>query len=249
MSRKNNILVLGATSAIAQAYARLRAGEGAGFTLVGRQEGHLKEIANDLISRGASPVEIFATDLAKEDAIEDVANNIRSRFGEPDEIFISYGVLGDASRLLTDIPAADTLLKTNFTSSVMWTLAFLKDRAPDIPLTIVALGSVAGDRGRANNPLYCASKGGLDVFLQGLQQVYDNSPVRILIVKPGPTDTPMTASLDKRNPLSSSPDKVAADILRAINQGRRSIYTPWFWWPIMFVIRHLPWFIFRRLQI
>jgi len=68
-------------------------------------------------------------------------------------------------------------------------------------------------------------------------------------VKPGFVDTPMTAEIAKGGPLWAKPDQVAADIERAVEKGRRIVYTPWFWWPIMMIIRHLPWFVFRRLKI
>ncbi|QEX19826.1 short-chain dehydrogenase [Hypericibacter terrae] len=249
MSTARHLLVLGATSAIAQAYARRCAGEGLRFTLVGRRESSLREIASDLVARGAAAADVVVADLADVSAVENHAEAIRSRFGEPDEILIAHGVLGRMPDAVSDLSQARRLLEANFSSAVLWTLALLKNRKPDAPLSLIALGSVAGDRGRAKNPVYDAAKGGLDIFLQGLQRRYDGSPVRILIVKPGPVDTPMTATLEKKGPFLSSPDRVAADIRRAALRGQRILYTPWIWCPIMLIIRHLPWFVFRRLRI
>ena len=249
MSPTRHLLILGATSAIAQAYGRRCASAELHFTLVGRHEVRLREIASDLLARGASKVDIVVADLADPGAVETHIETIRSRFGAPDEILIAYGVLGNMAETVTDLSQARRLLDTNLTSAALWTLALLKYRRPDTPLSLVALGSVAGDRGRAKNPVYDATKGGLDVLLQGLQKSYDGTPVHILIVKPGPVDTPMTATLEKKGPLLSSPDRVAADIRRAVQQRQRILYTPWIWRPIMLIIRHLPWFVFRRLQI
>jgi short-subunit dehydrogenase len=248
MSGARHLLVLGATSAIAQAYARRCASADLRCTLVGRHEDRLREIAADLLARGAAAAEIVTADLAAMEAIESHVDAIRSRFGEPDEILIAYGLLGQMPETMTDLSQARRLLDTNLTSAALWTLALLKNRRADAPLSLVALASVAGDRGRAKNPVYDASKGGLDVFLQGLQKTYDGTAVHILIVKPGPVDTPMTASLEKK-PFLVSPDRVAADICRAVLRRRRILYTPWIWRPIMLIIRHLPWFVFRRLQI
>jgi decaprenylphospho-beta-D-erythro-pentofuranosid-2-ulose 2-reductase len=114
----------------------------------------------------------------------------------------------------------------------------------------VGIGSVAGDRGRASNFIYGSAKAAFDRFLEGLQQKYAGSSVRVVRVKPGFVDTPMTAAIEnKGGPLWATPERVAVDIERAVLKGRRVVYAPWFWWVIMMIIRHLPWFIFRRLKI
>jgi decaprenylphospho-beta-D-erythro-pentofuranosid-2-ulose 2-reductase len=249
MSGAKRILALGAASAIAQAYLRLGAAEGAGFILAGRVENRLAAVAADLTARGATAADTLAIDLAAMDGIEAAVQGLTSRFGFPDEVVLAYGVLGDQALAEQDLTAARRNLDTNFTSAVLWLLALLKERPAQAPLTIVAIGSVAGDRGRASNFVYGAAKGGLDRFLEGLAQKYDGSPVRVVTVKPGFVDTPMTAAITKGGPLWATPDQVAADIQRAVAKGKRIVYTPWFWWPIMTIIRHLPWFVFKRLKV
>lgn len=248
MSNARLILVLGATSAIAQAYAR-RMAAGNRFVLAGRRADRLAEIAADLIARGAASAEPFAIDLAKIDGIEDAVRGLKDRFGNPDEVLVAYGTLGDQAASEQDLAAARSTLDTNFTSVGLWTLALLKEHPSAAPLTIVAIGSVAGDRGRASNFIYGSAKAGLDRFMEGLAQKYDGSSVRVIRVKPGFVDTPMTAAIKKGGPLWATPDRVAADIQRAVAKGKRVVYTPWFWWPIMMIIRHLPWFIFKRLKV
>lgn len=243
------ILILGATSAIAQAYARRRAAQGCGFILAGRHEERLASIAADLKVCGAPSSECFIADLAALDHIEESARALRARFGEPDEVVVAYGTLGEQTAAEQDLSVARALIDTNFTSAALWILALLKTRPPATPFTVVGIGSVAGDRGRASNFIYGAAKGALDRFLQGLTQKYDGTPVRIITVKPGFVDTPMTAGIKKGGPLWATPDRIAADIERAVVTGRRVVYTPWFWWLIMMIIRHLPWFVFKRLKV
>jgi len=243
------ILVLGATSAIAQAYARRRAAQGASFVLTGRREDRLAAIAADLKAVGAASAESFAVDLAACEGIEAAARDLRARFGEPDEVIIAYGVLGDQERAEKDLTEARALLETNFTSAALWTLAVLKDRATQGPLTIIAIGSVAGDKGRAGNFIYGSAKAGFDCFLEGLQHKHDATPVCIVRVKPGFVDTPMTAHIKKGGLLWATPDRVAADIESAVSKRRRVVYTPWFWWVIMTIICSLPWFVFKRLKV
>lgn len=243
------VVVLGATSAIAQAYARRRAAAGTRFVLAGRQEERLKVVAGDLLARGAASAEPVTMDLAATGEIERAVEMIHARFGAPQEIVIAYGILGEQAALERDLAAARAALEVNFTSAALWLLAFLKRRDAAEPLTAIVIGSVAGDRGRRTNFIYGAAKGGLDIFVQGLAHAYAGTPVRFVMVKPGFVDTPMTAAIPKGGPLWSSPDRVAADIERAVRRGARVVYTPWFWWLIMAIIRRLPWFVFRRLKI
>jgi len=246
----SRILILGATSAIAQAYARRRAAQGADFILAGRREDRLATIAADLKACGAASADVFAADLAASGEIERHVNDLRTRFGLPDEVVVAYGLLGAQAQAENSLTLTRELLETNFTSAALWILALLKDRPEKHSMTIVGIGSVAGDRGRASNFIYGCAKAGFDRLLEGLQQKYAGTAVRIVRVKPGFVDTPMTAAIDnKSGPLWATPDRVAADIERAVAKGRRVIYTPWFWWVIMMIIRHLPWFVFRRLKI
>jgi short-subunit dehydrogenase len=209
----------------------------------------LRVIAADLIARGAPSAEIVEADLSAFDGIEPLVSELRTSFGAVTEVLLAYGTLGEQSRAENDIAAARELLQTNFTSAALWVLTLLKAYAAATPFCMTVIGSVAGDRGRASNFIYGAAKGGLDIFLEGLTQKYVGTSVRIITVKPGFVDTPMTADIAKGGPLWSTPEKVAADIRRAVLKDQRVVYTPWFWRPIMFVIRHLPWFVFKRLKI
>jgi len=243
------VVILGATSAIAQAYARRRAAAGARFVLAGRREERLNVIAADLVARGAASAEPVVMDLSAIGEIESAVEMINARFGPPQEIVVAYGILGEQAALERDLAAARAALDVNFISAALWLLAFLKRREAAQPLTTIVIGSVAGDRGRRTNFIYGAAKAGLDIFVQGLAHAYAGTPARFVMVKPGFVDTPMTAAFVKDGPLWSSPDRVATDIERAVSRGARVVYTPWFWWPIMAIIRRLPWFVFRRLKI
>ena len=244
------ILILGATSAIAQAYARRRAADGARFIRAGRREERLAAIAADLTTCGAPAADIFVADLAAIDRIESHVEALRTRFGAIDEIVVAYGVLGSRIEEEQNLTNFRVIIDVNFTSAALWLLALLKGRPEAAALTIVGIGSVAGDRGRASNFIYGSAKAAFDRFLEGLQHKHAGTAVRIVRVKPGYVDTPMTAAVeDKGGPLWATPDRVADDIVRAVAKGRRVVYTPWFWWVIMTIIRHLPWFVFRRLKI
>ena len=243
------IWILGATSAIAHAYARRRAERGASLVLVGRNEAHLRANADDLVARGATAVSTQIRDLARSLDHDAIVSELMTSNSAPDEVLIAYGTLEQPGRTVRDIAYARELIDTNFTTAALWLLAVIARRDQNRPLNLVVIGSVAGDRGRARNLVYGAAKSGLDRFVEGLQQTYAGTTLRLVRVKPGFIDTPMTADFAKGGPLWAKPERVAADIERAVDRGRAVVYTPWFWWPIMMIIRHLPRFIFYRLKI
>ena len=243
------VWILGATSAIAHAYARRKASQGARLLLIGRNEDHLRANAADLAARGAAAASVKVIDLVKTLDWEDIIAGQIAAEGHPDEVLFAYGILGDQSRAERDIAHARDIIETNFTSVAAWLLAMIAKRDPARSLTLAIIGSVAGDRGRASNFVYGSAKGGLDRFVEGLQHEYAASSLCLLRVKPGFVDTPMTAGIAKGGALWASSDKVAADIERAVARRRAVVYTPWFWWPIMMIIRHLPRFVFHRLKI
>ena len=243
------ILILGATSAIAHAYARRMAVAGASLILAGRNSEALEANAADLRARGAARVDIVVADLAQVDRLDEMAAQCTA-FGFPDVVLLAYGSLGDQARSQNDPQYAREVIDTNFTSAALWLLALAKARPALQPATVVVIGSVAGDRGRASNFVYGAAKGGLERFVQGLQHANATGPLRIVLIKPGFVDTPMTSGIaGKGGPLWASADKVAGDIVEAAQSGKSEVYSPWFWWGIMMIIRNLPRVIFNRMKI
>jgi len=249
MNNAGQVWVLGATSAIAHAYGRRRAERGASLLLLGRNEVHLRSNAADLIARGARAATVRCFDLARPLDYDAVVADLMVSEGSPVEVLIAYGVLEQQDRSIGDVAYARDLIETNFTSVVCWLLAIIARWDHSRSLTLVVIGSVAGDRGRGNHFVYGSAKGGLDRFLEGLQQAFTGTKLKVVRVKPGFVDTPMTAHLVKGGLLWATPGRVALDIERAANRGLAVVYTPWFWWPIMMIIRHLPRFIFHRLNI
>lgn len=243
------VLILGATSAIAHAYARRKAAEGAALVLAGRRADVLEANAADLVARGASSAAVVAADLADLSAVEATLAACRTNLAAFDEVLLAYGILGEQARAETDLAHARALIDVNFTSAALWLLALAKC-AGAAPLTIAVIGSVAGDRGRKTNFVYGSAKGGLERFVEGLQHAHAASAVRLVLIKPGFVDTPMTDGIaNKGGPLWASADKVAGDIISAARSGKAVVYTPWFWWGIMTIIRNLPRVIFNRMSI
>ena len=220
------VLILGATSAIAQAAARIWAARSDDLVLVGRNEAHLRAIADDLRVRGADSVEVYVHDLEQPALPE----------GSFDVVLLAQGLLqGDPERVL----------RTNLVAPVQL-LEALEPRLRGGD-RVAALSSVAGDRGRAANAVYGASKAGLDAYLSALRQRLFRRGVHVVTLKPGFVDTPMTAGMSK-GPLFATPAQVARGLVRAVDRGATVVYLPWWWRLVMLVVRSIPESIFRKLS-
>ena len=234
------ILVLGATSAIAQAAARLWAARGDELFLVARSAEKLQAVADDLRTRGGR-VETAVQDLNDASLYAGLAD----RAGRIDVVLLAHGVLGDAAESDRDPAAAELVLRTNLLGPVLL-LNLIGERLQP-GACIAALSSVAGDRGRAKNGVYGASKAGLDAFLSALRQRLLRGGVAVVTIKPGFVDTPMTAAMQK-SPLFASAEAVGRGIVRAVDRRRAVVYLPWYWRFIMLLVRAIPERIFRRMS-
>ena len=242
------ILIAGATSAIAEAYARRCAGRGDAVFLLARNSERLAELTQDLGVRGAARVvarvfdaNVFTTHAEAIDAA--IAN-----LGGLDVALVAWGTLGDQGRAQVDADYMLAEFNTNAVSAIHF-MTILGDRMRAARAgTIAYIGSVAGDRGRQSNYVYGAAKGAVALFAQGLRNRLFRDGVHVLTIKPGFVDTPMTKALAK-GPLWSSPEAVAAGIERAIDKRRNVAYLPFWWSLMMFVVRLIPERIFVRLSL
>ncbi len=243
-----NVVVLGATSAIAERVGRLYAARGAKLLLVGRNAVRLEAVAADLRLRGAERVEARALDLDDLAAHAALAAEADALLGPVDLVLVAQGALGDPAVYATDGAAAAQVLHTNLVAPASLLTAFAAGMAARKRGVLVVIGSVAGDRGRGSNFAYGAAKGGLALFAQGLRNRWWSAGVRVLTVKPGFVDTPMTAHVPK-NALFASPEGVAAAIVRAVDARREVVYLPWFWRWIMLAVRAIPERVFKKLEL
>lgn len=242
------ILALGATSAIAQAALRLLAERGAVFFVVGRNAQKLAAVRDDLLTRGAGAVTAYVADLDDTTAHPAMLAHAVSVLGGLDVALLAHGVLGEQPVAQMDYTTAEAILRTNFLSAVSLVTWLANYFEAERRGTIAVVSSVAGDRGRKSNYVYGASKGGLNIFLDGVRNRIDRAGVKVLTIKPGFVATPMTAHL-RKNALFAEPGRVGKDIVRAIDKRKDVAYTPPFWGMIMLVVRSVPGRIFKRLNL
>jgi decaprenylphospho-beta-D-erythro-pentofuranosid-2-ulose 2-reductase len=250
MEIMKRIVIVGATSSIAEHCARIWIKQNpAILTLVARDQGKAETIAADLKVRSPeSEIQILTTDfldpLSIAALVKDAADG-----ASIDLALIAHGSLPDQQTGQENGAYCKEALLVNGLSPALFAEAFATHMSASGKGTIAIIGSVAGDRGRKSNYIYGAAKGLVTRYAQGLQHRFANSGVRIVLIKPGPTDTPMTAHLKQAGARLAPVDEVAEAIVAAIDKGKNVAYVPGKWQLIMLVIRHLPSFIFNKMNI
>jgi decaprenylphospho-beta-D-erythro-pentofuranosid-2-ulose 2-reductase len=242
------ILIIGATSAIAEATARRFARRGDSLFLVARNAQRLQAIADDLSVRGAQMARAYVLDAQQIDRYPAMLAAAVAQMGGIDAALIAHGTLSDQLACQNSVE----LLLQEFAVNGLSFMALCTNLANHFEAqrhgVIAVISSVAGDRGRQSNYVYGSAKAAVATFASGLRQRLSSKGVGVVTIKPGLVSTPMTAAF-KKGALWASPETVAASIVRAMDRGAAVIYTPWFWRPIMWVIKAIPESIFRRLKL
>lgn len=233
-----NILILGATSSIAKATAQLWAARGDTLYLASRNAEELARIAADIAIRHKTTVEYGKFDAEDFASHAQFLQTVIEKMVHIDGMLLAFGDMEGA---------AQNIITRNFSGAVSILELCADYFAKRQQGFIAVISSVAGDRGRQSNYLYGAAKAGLTAYLQGLRNHLFPDQVRVITIKPGPVDTPMT--FGKPYPFMAKPKIVAKDIVRAIDKQKDVIYTPWFWRYIMLVVKLIPERIFKRLKL
>ena len=246
--KMKKILIIGATSAIAEATARLWAARGAALFLGGRRAERLETIAADLRVRGAASVDCFAMDACDAAAQETMLRAAEKALGGLDVTLIAHGSLPDQKACEASVELTLKEIDTNALSVITLATRLAERFEKQGSGTLAVISSVAGDRGRQSNYVYGAAKGMVSLFLQGLRNRLARKGVQVVTIKPGFVDTPMTAAFPK-GALWAKPETIARGIVRAVERGADEVYLPGFWRIIMLVIRHIPERVFKRMAL
>ena len=243
------ILIIGATSSIAHACARIWANGNAEFFLVGRNATKLSQNAQDLTARGAHVVHTHVLDMNHQEGHPALFADCFARLQSVDIALLAHGTLPDQQACERDPEAMIEAMLSN-SLSVMAALTLLAQRMEAQGHGVIAvISSVAGDRGRPGNYVYGAAKSAVSTFCSGLRARLFRSGVHVVTIKPGFVATPMTAGMPLPAPLVSSADAVARRITASIAKRRDEVYAPGYWRLIMLVIKSIPTILFKRMRL
>jgi decaprenylphospho-beta-D-erythro-pentofuranosid-2-ulose 2-reductase len=242
------ILIIGATSAIAEHCGRLWATRGDALYLVARNEEHLKTIATDLKVRGATQVLSCPMDLNDLDGHAAMLDLAGAAMDGIDTVLIAHGTLSNQKVCEQSVEETLSEIKTNALSTICLLTRIANLFETKQAGVIAVISSVAGDRGRASNYVYGSTKAMVSAFASGLRQRLYESNVAVVTIKPGFVDTPMTASF-RKGLLWTKPKNAAAKIVHAIDKRKGEVYVPSFWRLLMIVIKAIPNNIFNKLKL
>ncbi|HLI49483.1 MAG TPA: SDR family NAD(P)-dependent oxidoreductase [Chthonomonas sp.] len=240
-------VIIGASSGIGEALARKLASEGCLVAMVARRLEKLEQIAEEIAASGAPKPLLYRHDVCEVECVPALFQQITYELGGLDLIIYSAGIMPILAEHEYSLEKDLATIDVNVRGAVAWldVAAERFERAGSG--TLIGISSVAGDRGRRHFPVYSASKAFLDTYLEGLRNRTGRYGVRVVTIKPGPVDTPLVKGL-KNLPFLISADKAAELILKG---ARRDgvVYVPRIWRPIMAIVRLIPSFIFKRLNV
>lgn len=242
------ILIIGATSAIAESTARLWANEGHRLYLLARNEERLSALCSDLRIRGAESAHYGLLNVNNFTHHQAAIDAAISALQGLDVVLIAHGTLGNQKACEQNVQLTLQELNTNAISVISLLTLLANHFEQQKHGTIAVISSVAGDRGRQSNYVYGTAKGAVSIFLQGLRNRLHDKGVQVLTIKPGFVDTPMTAQF-RKGMLWASPETIAKCITKSISNGANVVYAPGFWSAIMMLITSLPEPFFKRLKL
>jgi len=241
----NAVLIIGSTSSVGQSLAAEYGRRGWRLILASRDRDFQAEEAADLRIRYVVEVEEYSYNAEDPFSAKSLANALRTRMF-PKKVFILIGDPGNPEQDLNDAIAAIRVTQVNYVGATALVAEMLVQIEEHRGTQIILIGSIAGIRGRASNPLYCAAKAALEVFAQGLRQRLYRRGVGVLLVRLGYVDSRMSYGLTAPF-LTLSPGKAARQIIHAAEAGRDVVFIPNWWLPAMLTLRLIPEWLWKRL--
>lgn len=246
--RNGTCVVVGASSGIGLAVARRLALSGRKVAMLARRQGELEAqvaVTNKAVS--AEVAKAYVHDATDVDVVERLFAQIEADLGEVDELHFVAGVMPEVGPDEFDLEKDRMQVNVNLLGAIAWCNAAARRFQERKRGCVVGVTSVAQDRGRIGRPVYNASKAGMDTYLEALRNRLWRHGVQVTTIRPGFVETPMTAGLQLKGAIAA--DKAAELILKARDGKKAIAYVPAKWRLIMFVIRNIPSFVFRKLSI
>jgi len=244
-------MVIGASSGIGAACAKQLASQGYQVALLARREEALENQRQEIISvfdQDPQSIKIYPVDVSETSKAQATFETVVNDLEGLDLVIFAAGVMPQVRADEYDIEKDRSMIEVNLLGAIAWLNESAKFLSQLKRGHIVGISSVAGDRGRRGNPVYCTSKAALNTYLESLRNRLDPFGVHVMTVKPGFVDTPMTRDFDKGLLWASARD-VGEGIHKAMKKGKATVYLPFFWRYIMLIIKLIPEWLFKRLSL
>ncbi|MEZ5978397.1 MAG: SDR family NAD(P)-dependent oxidoreductase [Planctomycetota bacterium] len=244
-------VVVGASSGIGAALVRRLAAEGYRVAAIARREDRLAELVAscaDACAASGGRVTTRAHDVTDFDAVPELFEGVVRELGGLDLFVFAAGAMPKIEPDEYSTAKDFEIVDTNVKGAIAWTNEVARLMRTQRSGTIVGISSIAGDRGRKGNPVYCTSKAALDTYLEALRNRLASQGVHVCTIKPGYVATAMTEGM-KGLFWVATPDQAAAQILSAARNRANVRYVFRRWWIVGTIIRSIPSFLFRHLNV
>jgi len=242
----SHILIIGAKNEVAKELAKIYANQNKNLYLAGRNINELKDFVDDLISNNNINIELKELDIEKLDTHNSFYNSLEEK---PEGVIVLTGYYPEHKNAIHNSDLIYKTVNVNYIGPMSMLNIISHDMERRKKGFIIGVSSVSGDRGRKKNYIYGSSKSAFSTYLSGLRNKLYKHGVHVLTVKPGLIYTKTSKKNNFPNQLIAQPIDVAKDIYKAQQSKKDIIYTKWFWRYIMFVIKNIPEFIFKRTNI
>jgi short-subunit dehydrogenase len=240
------VLILGGGSDMGMEIARKFASEKFDVQLAARRPQLLGPTCSDLAIRYGITVNAYAFDALEYDRHAAFFNSLSP---VPDITICVFGILDEEALAFEDWSVAERMINTNYTGAVSILNVVAKEYVSRRNGTIIGISSVAGDRGRASKLIYASAKAAFTTYLSGLRNLCFPAKVHVMTVLPGFVDTKMTAQQQLPRLITARPAEVANIIYAAYRRRRNIVYIKWYWRYIMFIIKMIPEFQFKKMNL
>jgi decaprenylphospho-beta-D-erythro-pentofuranosid-2-ulose 2-reductase len=240
------VLILGATSDIAIAIAKKFAANQYDLQLASRNTDQLKPLQSDMHVRYNAACSVHTFDAL---AFSSHKSFFESLSPKPDITVCVFGVMEDEEKAFDDFDSTHRMIDTNYTGAVSILNIAAKYYSSQKQGTIVGISSVAGERGRQSKLVYGSAKAAFSAYLAGLRNKLFKDHVHVVSVKPGFVYTKMTEELKLPRPLTAQPSEVADAVYTAVQKKKNTVYVKWMWRWIMLIIKNIPEFQFKKMNL
>jgi short-subunit dehydrogenase len=239
-------VVVGASSGLGRALAEALAARGKDLLLAASDDRDLQPLASDLGIRHGIRVQTVARDAGDPAGL---AEALDEALGDAtlDALLLPLGSSDDADDVSLAPDRAEELVRIN----LLGVTAVVSRLVPRLIArrsgAIAGFGSVAAERGRSRNMVYAAAKRALDSYFESLRHRLEGEGISVVLYVLGYVDTNLAFGRPLPLP-KADPKRLAASICDELGRARGRRYRPAWWRPVAFVLRHLPWFVYRRMR-